>query len=148
MEVRYPNVPKDILKRGRLYFRISNYLQACGWHFADEPSPFFADYICAGCKGSKIYTLNDVNVSNDGFESHVLVTSANADLDSIHGCLGEDCDNGLLLIMEDIHKDKNALDCWHAVQGDDRTGITFDLYTCGIVFFDHKRYKQHYKVNF
>ncbi len=146
--MEYPNVPKDILKRGRLYFRISNYLQASGWYFTGGPSPFLADYVCAGCKGSMIFAFKDDNVLDDGFGKHVVVTSSNEDLTDILKCFGNDGDNGLLLIVEDIHKDKKSLDCWHAVQSDERTGITFDLYTCGIVFFDHRRYKQHYKVNF
>jgi hypothetical protein len=27
-------------------------------------------------------------------------------------------------------------------------GITFDLFDLGIIFFDRKRFKQHYTVNF
>jgi hypothetical protein len=34
------------------------------------------------------------------------------------------------------------------VERDVRTGVTFDLYYCGIVFFDKKRHKMNYKVNF
>lgn len=37
---------------------------------------------------------------------------------------------------------------WKKIQQDDRTGITFDLYDLGIVFFDRTKIKQHYLVNF
>ena len=35
-----------------------------------------------------------------------------------------------------------------AIVASESTGITFDLYDIGLVFFDKARYKQHYIVNF
>lgn len=37
---------------------------------------------------------------------------------------------------------------WKQVIADSRTGVTFDLYDIGIVFFDKKRVKEHRIVNF
>lgn len=37
---------------------------------------------------------------------------------------------------------------WKQVVADSRTGVTFDLYDIGIVFFDKKRVKEHRVVNF
>ena len=37
---------------------------------------------------------------------------------------------------------------WRQVIADSRTGVTFDLYDIGIVFFDKKRVKEHRIVNF
>lgn len=37
---------------------------------------------------------------------------------------------------------------WKRLQTDERTGITFDLYDVGILFFDKTKIKQHYIVNF
>lgn len=37
---------------------------------------------------------------------------------------------------------------WKQVRQDGRTGITFDLYDLGIIFFDKKKNKQNYIVNF
>lgn len=53
-----------------------------------------------------------------------------------------------LLVCEGIHKGEAELALWHDIQESSNTGITFDLYTYGVAFFDHSRHKQHYKVNF
>lgn len=37
---------------------------------------------------------------------------------------------------------------WKSVIADERTGVTFDLYDVGIVFFDKNRVKEHRVVNF
>ena len=39
-------------------------------------------------------------------------------------------------------------DGWKEVIADPRTGITFDLYDVGLVFFDKERVKEHRIVNF
>ena len=53
-----------------------------------------------------------------------------------------------MLVVEGIHYSASALSLWHALQEDTHTGITFDLYTYGVAFFDPQRHKQHYRVNF
>lgn len=52
------------------------------------------------------------------------------------------------LVMEGIHADEKALALWNLLKDDARTGVTFDLYTYGILFFNHQLHKQHYIVNF
>ena len=37
---------------------------------------------------------------------------------------------------------------WKEVVADERTGVTFDLYDVGLVFFDKSRVKEHRIVNF
>jgi hypothetical protein len=50
-----------------------------------------------------------------------------------------------VVIIEGIRKDKVF---WQEVTGDERTGVTFDLYYCGIVMFDKKRHKKNYIITF
>lgn len=52
------------------------------------------------------------------------------------------------LILHGIHSNRETMDFWRMIQSDDRVGITFDLYYLGVVFFDTKRYKHDYIVNF
>jgi hypothetical protein len=54
-------------------------------------------------------------------------------------------DDRSVLIVENL---SGNWDLWHRIEKDSRTGVTFDLYYCGIVFFDKKRHKMNYKVNF
>ena len=53
-----------------------------------------------------------------------------------------------LCILEGIHSSREAFAKWREVQKNEAVGITFDLYTYGLVFFDRSRHKQHYIVNF
>lgn len=57
-------------------------------------------------------------------------------------------DSRSVMLVYGIHADKNATAKWRKLQADGRTGITFDVYYAGIVFFDHHIYKQHYKIEF
>jgi hypothetical protein len=54
-------------------------------------------------------------------------------------------DEHSVLIMEDIRKDQTL---WQEIVHDKRTGVTFDLYYCGIVMFDVKRHQHNYMINF
>lgn len=46
------------------------------------------------------------------------------------------------------YADKAKKQWWKQVIADERTGVTFDLYDIGLVFFDRKRVKEHRVVNF
>lgn len=52
------------------------------------------------------------------------------------------------LVISHPYKDKKKKMWWKGVMEDERTGVTFDLYDVGIVFFDKKRVKEHRIVNF
>lgn len=51
-------------------------------------------------------------------------------------------------IVGGIHESREKKEWWEEIVADERTGVTFDLYDIGLVFFDRKRCKQHYVVNF
>ena len=53
-----------------------------------------------------------------------------------------------LVVIGGIHETRAKREWWSRVVADERTGVTFDLYDVGLVFFDHTKNKQHYVVNF
>ena len=117
-------------KLGRLYFRLANYLQP--GNVADLAG--YSDYIHAGCRRANIN--NNVSV-----EATLVIAPHDADT----SVLLRDCAVGTTLVVEDIGRHP---DSWQAVVSDTRATVTFDLYYCGIAFFDPGRTKQHYIVNF
>jgi hypothetical protein len=60
----------------------------------------------------------------------------------------EKADQRSLFIIEGIGYSRAMRRLWRRLQTDSRTGITFDLFDVGILFFDLTKYKQHYIVNF
>jgi len=116
-------------KLGMLYFRLANWRQ---------PSIILdavgaAKYLQAGCKTAQI--ANSVE----------RVELACVPIASDFHQLFEHCDDESVVIFQDIWR---QMPLWHCIEHDERVSISYDLYYCGIVFFDSKRAKQSYVVNF
>lgn len=47
-----------------------------------------------------------------------------------------------------IHGSREAKTQWQQLLADERTGVSFDLFDCGVVFFDRKMFKRTYKINY
>ena len=43
-----------------------------------------------------------------------------------------------LIIIEKIHYSPQMSSFWNQIKLDNRVSVTFDLYVCGLVFFDHR----------
>jgi hypothetical protein len=118
-------------KLGRLYMRLANYAQP--ETIADMIG--YADYLRAGCRNSSI-------VSHPA-TTHPQMILAAASPDTTR--LLDFCDAKTMMVIENIEHNRTM---WKDTINDDRVAIAFDLYYCGILFFDHKRAKQTYIVNF
>lgn len=117
-------------KLGRLYFRLANWRQ---------PRTMVADkyqrYWQAGCRKTAFTaTVETVELARVEVEDRAAWET-----------VVQHCDEHSVVVVEGIWR---ARALWESIRRDERTGLTFDLYYCGIVFFDKKRYKHHYTINF
>ena len=55
---------------------------------------------------------------------------------------------GAMVLLHDIHRHAGMRRCWQTIVEQTPGVVTFDLYYCGLVFFEKKRYKQNYIINF
>ena len=119
-------------KLGHLYFRLANWRQPSAM-----PMDKYAPYWQAGCRKTKMLVDVDVvelmRVTIESITHDVLLSIYNK------------VDTQSVLVVEGIDRNREL---WHTIEHDSHTGVTFDLYYCGIVFFDKKRQKKNYKVNF
>ena len=119
-------------KLGRLYFRIANWLQP-----KVIVSSGYQMYLQAGCKTAKLQA--------DADHAELILFKLEGDCRNRLATIYNKVDEHSVLILENIRQDK-AL--WQEIVSDGRTGVTFDLYYCGIVMFDLKRHKHNYIINF
>lgn len=130
-----------------LYFRIANYAQAGKWFTTIEDSSLLAHFIQAGCHHSQLVTVSRLGMFNYN-QGDVLIVSAFQLDDAVLDSFLDNTQNKSILIIEDIHKNSKLFKGWTTLTGDSRCGVSFDLYYCGIIFFDHKLHKHHYLINF
>ena len=121
----------DSLKRklGQLYFRVAN---------ARQPNVIvdwlgYDDYLMAACPNAQIV------------RSAAKVELAFLPLNIDYNRLFDLCDEHSVVVFQDIWRNQPL---WHCIEYDERVSVTFDLYYCGIVFFDRKRSPHNYVVNF
>ena len=144
-------------KLGKLYFRVANWFQPHVIVNIGVDAPKYADYFHHGCNRAKVLTIRDVRteellqscVSSETFkEANIWRFSLS---DEIHHFLKQILDKSndkSLFIIEGIYRNKSNKQYWKEILSDSHTGVAFDLYYCGIVFFDKNQYKRCYKVNF
>lgn len=116
-------------KMGRLCFRLANWLQPSVVESSD-----YKDYLQAGCRKSVFGESSEL----------VVIPLEDSSQDRLSYIFNKVSPQSVLVVTG-ISK---ARELWRQIVDDERTGITFDLYYCGIVMFDKKRYKRNYIINF
>lgn len=147
----FPHEDPLTLKLARLYFRIANATQARRWTLCTRRNDVCRAYIQAGCRKSVLVDGGDVEPLEqvepvDGAD--VLVMAMEDDRWRMCETFVSRAHERSMLIVEGIYVSKKAKARWRELINDERTCVAFDLYDCGIVFFDHSKSKQVHVINF
>lgn len=148
-------ISKRVRKLCKLYFRIANFQQP---HSFIDYLPFsscYKIYTLAGAKKT-LYQLISQDTTPESYTRILAEVGDNSIVRvSLRGNYREFIDKAIdllpptsILILEHIKRNKETEAYWKSLVADDRTGITFDLYYCGLIFLDKTMIKQDYIVNF
>lgn len=135
-------------KLGELLFRMANFWQPEWVVFPTLPSPSDGDwkvlrgYLQAGCRRCRATALSDADYAGRGM---VILSPTDAEQ---YEQVAAGADKQTLLVVMAIGHDPSAKALWKRVLADSRARVTFDLYHCGVVFFDTSRYKENHIINF
>lgn len=143
MKGRYPRAGFEAHHLGRLLFRIANYAQADRCCFLSSFHPeLLKAYIHRGCLKTQLDDATASAIYKYGVADASQLSPAA--LDALSAAFPAD---GVLVLLG-IKHDRTARALWRHVVHSPRYGVTLDLYYCGIVFFDLKKVKANYVVNY
>ena len=148
-------IDKRTRKLCKLYFRLVNYQQPHVFIDCYPVSSCYKNYVNAGCQKAQYYKVTKETTeeellqifSNAGEYSIVrvsLIENYRLLVDKALDHLSSTC----VLVIENIKRDKEVKAYWAELVSDTRTGISFDLYYCGVLFLNRNMVKQSYVVNF
>lgn len=148
-------IDKRTRKLCKFYFRLANYQQPHVFIDCYPVSSCYKNYVNAGCQKAQYCKVTKETTeeellqifSNVGEYSIVrvsLIENYRLLVDKALDHLSSTC----VLVIENIKRDKEVKTYWAELVSDTRTGISFDLYYCGVLFLNRNMVKQSYVVNF
>lgn len=151
----YPSLDAVERKLCKLSLRLSNNVQPslivnmCGEGLAS------GEYLRAGCRKAVYREVPD-DMSLDGFRQllddnggvKLIRLIPRGSIGDIFDCACEKLNDGSVIMLTGIAYDSRARLLWRKAVGELPGVVTFDLYYCGLIFFDGKRFKQNYIINF
>ncbi len=137
----FPHLSKRERRVCELYLRIANYQQADVAQLVGDVSEAKRAYLHAGCARMAFAQMGEGSFS-------LAIVAHGQDMEQQVLALISRATDASLLIVEGIHRNAESRRSWARILQDKRVRVSFDLYYCGLLFFDKKKYKQHYKINF
>ena len=148
LQLAFPHEDRLTLKLARLYFRIAHAMQVRQWALCTHRNDVYRAYIQAGCHAAILVDGDEVGQVDKLAAADVLVMTMEDDRWPMCEAFVSKAHECSMLIVEGIYASKRAKMRWRELVNDERTGVAFDLYDCGIIFFDHTKSKQVYIINF
>lgn len=146
LRAKYPTLDWLTRKRMELYFRLANFSQADFMVDYSTGSNLLADYVAYGC--NRTTTINALQDATEKVPMRfVRITAAEGCEEFLKTALDKS-DQSSIFVVEDISTNDVAHRMWQTLIGSEKVSVSYDLYYCGIAFFDTDRYKANYIVNF
>lgn len=128
------------IKLSRLYLRLANFHQPHVWLDLCPENDTVKEYIHAGCRHTSYYSVTQMDSL-----PHVDVARLMNDDRVLYEKLLPKMTPHSVLLINNIRNDRHILSFWNDIEDDKRIGLTIDLYSIGIAFFDG-RTKQNYTI--
>lgn len=148
MRRKHPRMQWHERKMGELYLRLANFCQAPTLVSFGTAGTLLRQYIHHGCHATQVAEHTGGSTADSGEAWRFIRVGDTGDADGTFGEILAHADSDTVLIIEDIKRDTAARRLWQLCTESKAVSVSYDLYYCGIAFFDTRRYKQNHIVNF
>ncbi len=148
MRQRHPRMQWHSRKLGELYLRLANFCQADYLVSLGDVDDILCEYLQHGCKTTKIVELDKEDTTGVPDRWHFIRVSKVCNVGEALLTIMAYKDSDTVLIIEDIKRNAAVRRLWQLCIASRAVSVSYDLYYCGIAFFDTRRNKQNYIVNF
>ena len=133
----------------RLYSRLSNYCQAsCFIDFEPDTNAYYR-YVSAACAATIHTVVNKGEVpALESGKTFLARLDCNENALPVASFLLDKATEKSVIVLQGIKESKNAKRVWRKLADDSRASVAYDLYYCGIIISDKRRYKKKYIINF
>lgn len=146
LRTKYPTLDWLTRKRMELYFRLANFSRADVMVDYSTDSKLLADYVARGC--NRTTTVNALQPIKGKVPMRFVRISATEGCEEFLKTALARSEQSSIFVVEDICTNDVAHRMWQTLLGSEKVSVSYDLYYCGIAFFDTDRYKTNYIVNF
>lgn len=144
----YPAKDTPTRKLRELCLRLANYVRphtVAEYGNADEA---FEAYVKAGCRAAEYVKMACEGATGKAPAPDFALIAPFDGLAEAFEAVASVAEDGTVVMLLGIRRDGRARRLWRRIVDGRERVVTFDLYYCGLVFFDGKRYKLNYIINF
>lgn len=155
LALSYPHLGRVERKVCELCLRLANSVQPSLVVSCGDGGGAYGAYFGAGCRKARMEEL-PAGCSSEWLGGRLGCQSGRfivrlvpgPELGSLFAVAAAAATAGSAVIVHGIYTDATARREWRRIVSEEAGVVTFDLYYCGLVFFDEKLYKQNYIINF
>lgn len=148
LKALHPSLAGGDRRLCELCFRLANHVQPRMAVICGAGNVPFGEYIKAGCRRAGITELPDGGATGSAMKADMAVIGPGGGFGDMFAAFASEARDGAVAVLLDIHGSKAMRRLWREIVRDTQGVVTFDLYWCGLVFFDKNRFKQNYIINF
>ncbi len=148
MKAAYPDIDAEERKRCRLSLRLAVEIKPRCVMLYGSYGGYAKDYIRCGFSGAGFtdVPLRDTYRLDDSPD--MVRIRPEGSFDDFFAAVARIARDGTAVMIDRIYQDARARGLWRDIVKGQEGVVPFDLYYGGLVFFDSKRYKQNYVINF
>lgn len=148
MRKKYPTNDQLERKKAEFVFRLVHQLEVKQCFWSKDVASLIQQYANEGNPNCEQLFISEIeDIALDLSKKSLIYVKLSDEIENFITKIVHESSAETILVIDGINEHKAQKQFWKNLQANEQTGVCFDLYYIGVVFFD-KRYPHKYIVNF